>query len=196
MAESDKPAAEENIAALKPKAERSVRTKRRWWPLVVSCVLNVVLLASLVAAMWKPEPIPVDLSKYTQQDIRKAMTVSYGADVASVKGLLGEPAVREVTGSREEWHYCQTGSTVDEYVAISFDDQKVVAVGYYNVSWLDLAFHYVKQPTEQLIDVGGMGDCRLTVRWGTYAQTTPSYPANPPARLRNAEPATVNGLAK
>ncbi|PKO69051.1 MAG: hypothetical protein CVU22_06545 [Betaproteobacteria bacterium HGW-Betaproteobacteria-16] len=196
MKVSDKPAAEEKPAAVKPKADRSAPTKQRRWPLVVSGVLNVVLLASLVTAMWKPEPVPFDPSKHTQQDIQKAMTVSYGADAASVKGLLGEPAVREVTDGREEWHYCKTGSTVDEYVAISFNDKRVVAVGYYNVSWLDLVFHYVKQPTEQLIDVGGMGDCRLTVRWGTYAQTTPSYPTNPPARLRNVEPATVSGPAR
>jgi len=140
MSESDKPA-EVKSPAVKPKEDLPVQAKQRQWPLLASGALNVVLLISLVVAMWKPEPVPVDLSKNTQQDIQKAMTVSYGADVPTVKKLLGEPVVREVAGRREEWHFCKTGSRVDEYVAISFEDQKVVAVDYYNVSWLDVAFH-------------------------------------------------------
>ena len=85
---------------------------------------------------------------------------------------------------------------VDEYVAISFMEQKVSAVRYYTVSWLDLAFHYTDQPTEQLIELGGMGDCRLTVRWGTYGQRAPSYPANSPARARYDESSAGVDLAK
>ncbi|MDH4448554.1 MAG: hypothetical protein QE488_13025 [Acidovorax sp.] len=192
MSEPDK--TEKNEEAVEPKvathkAESSPRVTRWRLPLVVSVLLNLVLAVSLATVMWKPKPIPVDLTKNTQQDIQKAMTVLNGASAASVKELLGEPAVRETIGTREEWHYCRTGKNIDEYVAISFAGQKVEAVQYYNVSWLDLAFHYVKQPTERMIDVGGMGDCRLTVRWGTYGQRTPSYPTSSPARLRNVEPA-------
>lgn len=155
---------------------------------MVSLVANVALVIGLALSLKKPDQVPVDLSKHTQQDIGKAWSVTSGMNSAAVKSLLGEPVVRELLGSREEWHYCRTGATADEYVAISFQDQKVDGIQYYTVSWLDMVFHYVKQPTEQLIDSGGMGDCRLTVRWGTYGQRTPSYPENPPARSKNVEP--------
>lgn len=157
----------------------------------ISLIANVVLFTSVLVISKKPKPKVADLSAYTQQDISKARELLPGSQTTQVKEIMGLPVVRELAGNTEEWHYCKTGKTIDEYVAISFKDQKVNRIEYYTVSWLDLAFHYVKQPTEKLIDAGGTGDCRLTTRWGTYGQKTPSYPTAPPARDRNSEPPTT-----
>lgn len=198
MSNSDSRVDEQSPASLQEavKESKPQALKIRKWLLVASLVGNAALGLTLIVALQKPKPKAVDQAKYTQQDVGKAMAVSAGMSAASVKSLLGEPVVRELSAGREEWHYCRTGTTTDEYVAVSFRNDKVDGLQYYTVSWLDTAFHYVKQPTEKLLEVGGLGDCRLTVRWGTYGQRTPSYPERAPARDRNVEIPVPSASAK
>lgn len=173
---------------------KGTSTRLKW-------ILGLSVVGNFVLAIWlittpSPPKTPPDLTKYTQHDLGKASRISAGMNRTEVAALMGEPAIKEITGFTEEWHYCRTGGKVDEYIAVSFKGDSLSELQYYTVSWLDLAFHYVKQPTEKLIEAGGMGDCRLTVRWGTFNQRTPSYPVEPPARARNAEPSASVATSK
>lgn len=144
---------------------------------IASISLNVILLITTLVVWPKNTPL-VDLSKYTQQNLEKASLVQSGMARVDVKKIMGAPILREVENSSEEWHYCKTGTSVDEYVAISFEADKVVKLTNYTVSWLDMAFHYMKAPTKEVVEAGGLGDCKFTARWGSYGQKTPSYPNN------------------
>jgi hypothetical protein len=190
---TESPAPQAQRGQKTPAGMRTAVPRKLKWGMVASILINVVLLVLLAVGKREQEPAPAppapELPTYTKQDIEKSRSVTAGMTMTGVKDLLGEPVVREIAGDREEWHYCRTGKTVDEYVAIAFASQKVSSLQYYTVRSLDLAFHYAAQPTEKIIDASGTGDCRLTVRWGTYAQKTPSFPENPAARLRSAVPA-------
>ena len=159
-------------------------TKLKKWLFIASICLNAVLLITILI-IWPEKEPPVELSKFTQQDLEKASLVQSGMPRADVQEIMGSPVLREIENSKEEWHYCTTGSSVDQYVAISFESDKVVKLTNYTVSWLDMAFHYMKAPTKEMVEVGGLGDCKLTVRWGSYGQKTPSYPSNPPANYNS-----------
>ncbi len=162
---------------------------------ISSIGLNVILLITILVVWPKNKP-PVDLSKYTQQNLEKASLVQSGMPRADVQKVMGTPILREVDNSSEEWHYCKTGSSVDEYVAISFEADKVVMLTNYTVSWLDMAFHYMKAPTKEVIEAGGLGDCKLTARWGSYGQETPSYPSNRAANRDSDSPSTPDPSQK
>lgn len=190
---------EDSSGAVSAKSKGSSRVLR--WCLALSILVNVALAASLLLMRPEKEPAPDPPSATalnpsdTRQDVDKARSVNVGMSGAAVKALLGDPVVREFTDKGEEWHYCRTGETVDEYVAIAFSAQKVTGLQYYTVRWLDLAFHYPTEP-EKVVGKTGAGDCRLTVRWGTYGQRTPSYPDNAPARIRAVEPAAAAAKSK
>lgn len=148
----------------------------------LSVLINVILL---LIVFMEDEPPVTDLSKYTQQDLIKALDVQSGMTVPQVEKLMGKPISKEIINEKEEWHYCKTGSTVDEYVAVTFENGVVTRLTNYNVSWLDMVFHYTKTPTKELINASGLGDCKNTVRWGSYNQMTPSYPKNNPTPIGN-----------
>lgn len=145
---------------------------------IASISLNVVLAIWLIALLIPDEPELVDLSIYTQNDLSKAFEVKPGVKSTELLSLMGKPAVREFDEEKEEWHYCNTGHLVDEYVVIELKDDKVVSSKNYTVSWLDVVYYHTQTPTEALIEVGGMGDCKLTAKWGTYAQSNPNKPIN------------------
>lgn len=185
------PVPSKNTTETPPKSS----SKMLKWAVALSMLGNVILAIWMVATP-NPTKAPADLTKYTQHDLGKANRINADMKKSDVATLMGEPAIKEISGSSEEWHYCKTGTTVDEYVAVSFGGDNLIGLQHYTVSWLDLAFHYVKQPTEKLIDVGGTGNCRLTVRWGTYNQKTPSYPNEAPARTRHTEPSSSAATGK
>jgi hypothetical protein len=200
------PAARESLGAVKKEdtsdaviARSEGLSRVLKWCLAVSILLNVVLAASLalIRRVNEPAPPPPTAVKPadTKQNIDKARSVSVGMSGAAVTALLGDPVVREFTDNSEEWHYCRTGENVDEYVAIAFSDQKVTGLQYYTVRWLDLAFHYPTE-SEKVVGKTGAGDCRLTVRWGTYGQRTPSYPGNASAGVRVVEPVAAAAKSK
>lgn len=92
---------------------------------------------------------------------------------------MGAPALKEIRGEIEEFHYCKTGHLVDEYISIKASQGKLVDMSYYVVNWLDVAFHHTPTPNEHLIEIGGMGDCKLTIRWGTYGENAPNKTKQP-----------------
>lgn len=157
--------------------QHNTMTKLQKSLLIASIGLNVILLL-ITLVVWPVKEPPTDLSKYTQQDLEQALLIQSGMLKEDVRKIMGSPALREIENTMEEWHYCKTGSSVDEYVAISFENDKVVRLRNYSVSWLDIAFHYMKAPTKEMIEAGGFGDCKLTARWSSFNQDTPSYRVN------------------
>lgn len=139
-----------------------------------SIVLNVALLLILIFTLQDDDVEITDLSKYTQNDLTKALDITQGMSITDVLNLMGPPVVKEINSKDEEWHYCKTGYSVDEYISIKIIANKVSNMSFYVVSWLDIIFHYTSSPSEELIEAGGMIDCKLGIRWGTYDQKTPN----------------------
>lgn len=144
------------------------------WQIYTSIALNIVLIILLGLTLIPDEPEIVDLSIYTQQDLSKSLQVKNGITSSELIKIMGEPAVREFDLSREEWHYCKTGLNVDEYVVVTLTQDKVISLKNYMVSWLDVVYHHTQTPTEATIEAGGMGDCKLTAKWGSYPANTPN----------------------
>ena len=96
-------------------------------------------------------------SSYTQQRIDNAVLISPGMnkqEVASVMG--GAPAKAQFSGNVEEWHYCSTGYSSDEFVAVFFHEGEVIAMRPYLVTLRDAG--------------GASGDCERFVRMGNYRE--------------------------
>lgn len=144
-----------------------------------SIALNAVLVTWLISVLIPKDPELVDLSTYTQQDLSKAKDARVGITSDQLTKLMGSPAVKEFDMENEEWHYCKTGYNVDEYMVFELKHGKVTSSRYYTVSWLDVVYYHTQQPTEALIEVGGMGDCKLTVKWGTYPKAASNKNTKP-----------------
>lgn len=71
-----------------------------------------------------PNPPPVALGS----------ALSNGASRAEVLNAMGAPQRRETKGSMEAWHFCRTGTTVDQFIAIVFDGGKAVGTRRYQVT--------------------------------------------------------------
>jgi outer membrane protein assembly factor BamE (lipoprotein component of BamABCDE complex) len=143
--------------------------KKYWSP-----ILNVILVITLVWCLFRnTDPEPKLLSSYTQQEIDKAAKIRPGMSADEIVKIMGEPVKREFVGGKEEWHYCRTGESVDEYVAIRLEEGGVSEMEQYTVTYLDILFHHTLTPSEEVIAATGLGDCKLKVRWGTYGQKVP-----------------------
>lgn len=147
---------------------------KKWFKSNWSYVLNLVLVVIVIFLLWPEEETLVDLSKYTQNDLDKATDIKPEMPTEEILKIMGAPVIKEVRGEMEELHYCKTGHLVDEYISIKTNQGKLVNMSYYVVNWLDVAFHHTPTPNEHLLDIGGMGDCKLTIRWGTYDEETPN----------------------
>lgn len=139
--------------------------KKFFW---VSVVLNGILLVWLISLLILEDEEPVDLSIYTQQDLTSSIKVKAGMSDSELAKLLGDPLIKDIDGKKESWHYCKTGKNVDEYFVVVVQDGLVVSSQFYTVNWLDLIFDYTQEPSEALIKIGGLGDCRFTLKRGTY----------------------------
>lgn len=155
---------------------------KKWFKNNWSYALNAVLVLVVIFLLWPEEETLVDLSKYTQNDLGKATDIKPGMPTEEILKIMGAPALKEIQGEIEELHYCKTGHLVDEYISIQTSQGKLVNMSYYVVNWLDVAFHHTATPNEHLLDIGGMGDCKLTIRWGTYAEKTPNKSMHPTAK--------------
>lgn len=61
-------------------------------------------------------------------------SISKGMTVGQVTAVLGTPAVRERSGPREALHFCVTGTTVDQFLVVLFDDNFAVSSRKYQVT--------------------------------------------------------------
>jgi hypothetical protein len=153
-----------------------VRKLLKYWP----HILNVALLITviwMVADDKKDEPQPAPTPSHTGQDLDKAVQLKAGIKAEDVEKLMGSPIKKEFVGENEEWHYCRTGNSIDEYVAIRLSKGVVTELEHYSVSYLDTIFRNTLTPPKELVTVIGLGDCKNTVRWGTYGQKVPQMSA-------------------
>lgn len=79
-----------------------------------------------------------------------------GMTMDQVIEIMGTPCASELSQGVTEWHYCSTGYMADEFVAIFFQDGKIIAVKNYTVTQTDVG------------DVGG--PCKLFIKRGTYRE--------------------------
>jgi len=153
------------------------------WLVTLSVVLNVVLISVLLfSSKEQKEETTPSPSPYTRQEIEKSVQVKRGAKPDDVVALLGQPVAKEMSGDTEEWHYCRTGRLADEYVAITFENSSVVKLTNYSVSQLDLVFRHTNNPSKEVLEMGGIGDCRISVGQGTYNSTHISGPHLAPTK--------------
>jgi len=61
-----------------------------------------------------------------------------GMTQGEVLGVLGQPAVRETSGSQEAWHWCKTGTNVDQFFVVVFDGGRAMSGRAYQVSSDDM----------------------------------------------------------
>ena len=96
-------------------------------------------------------------SCYTSNKLKEAYKLSLGMSKFDVQNILGSPTKSEVSSSVEEWHYCQTNFSKDEFLAVFFHEDKLIERINYTVS--------VKE-------AGGAGDCAKFVKMGSYEVPT------------------------
>lgn len=154
---------------------------KSWFKSNWSYVLNAALALVVISMLWPEEEKLADLSKYTQNDLSRAADIQPGMPTEEILKIMGQPALKEIRGEIEEYHYCKTGHLVDEYISIKASQGKLLNMSYYVVNWLDVAFHHTPTPNEHLLEIGGMGDCKLTIRWGTYGENAPNKKMQPTA---------------
>ena len=93
----------------------------------------------------------------TQQKLDNSMMISPGMTKQQVVNTMGaNPVKTEFDGSLEEWHYCNTGSKADEFVAVYFVDGTVIAMKPYTVTLRDAN--------------GATGSCEKFVKMGNFRE--------------------------
>jgi len=153
----------------------------KYWSIILNIILFLLLIFTLQNQDNEVELVELpDLSKFTQDNIDKAVDITSGMSIKEILHLMGKPVVKEIELNEEEWHYCKTGHIVDEYISIKFVEDKVVSLSFYTVNSLDVSFHYTSSPSVELLQAGSLGDCKLTIRWGTYDQKLQTNSPPPP----------------
>jgi len=92
-----------------------------------------------------------------RQPVARATGLRTGMSASEVISYMGgEPAVSDVAGRIQEWHYCSTGTGVDRMVAIFFVDDQLFETVNYSVT---------------LADTGGIyGSCDNFFKMGGYRE--------------------------
>ena len=95
-------------------------------------------------------------SMYTQQAVNLAVNLKPGMSPAEATAVMGPPIKSEFSRGVTEWHYCKTGTTADQFVALFFEKDKLIETRNYTVT---------------LGDIGGAyGACENFVKMGNYRE--------------------------
>ena len=90
----------------------------------------------------------------TQQNLDQSFLLSPGMGKQDVLTTMGKPVKNEFDRGIEEWHYCSTGTGADEFIAVYFEQGRVIAMRPYTVT---------------LADAGASGSCEVFVKMGNYS---------------------------
>ena len=82
----------------------------------------------------------------TRQAVENIGRLSVGMSKDDVRAVMGDPARAQAADTHEAWHYCRTGSSVDEFAVVIFKDSKVTEARHYSAT---------------TADEGAVGDCSL-----------------------------------
>lgn len=94
-------------------------------------------------------------SCYTSQNLSKSINLKPGMSKYDVSRLLGHPIKTDFSGNVEEWHYCKTDFSADEFLALFFFEEKLIEKVNYTVT--------VKEAK-------GYGDCSKFIKRGSYKE--------------------------
>lgn len=75
---------------------------------------------------------------------------------AEVEAIMGAPTKSDFRQNVEEWHYCKTGMTADEFLALFFYDGKLIEKLNYTVTLADTR--------------GASGSCSKFIKMGNYRE--------------------------
>lgn len=90
-------------------------------------------------------------------DLSKTVGITPGMSQESALKIMGlNPQRTEISNGVTEWHYCETGYGVDEFVAIYVSEGEVVAMKNYQVTLADAD--------------GASGHCSMFVKRGNYRE--------------------------
>jgi Zn-dependent protease with chaperone function len=123
---------------------------------------RMVTLEKMADRLYRP-PIesPPEISKVLQvaqttrviNPISKSEMLKTGMYQETVLQVMGVPITKEFQGDGAEWHYCETGSAMDEFVAVIFEQG---------------ALTQLKRYTVTASNSGLTGDCTRNIKRGTY----------------------------
>lgn len=96
----------------------------------------------------------------TLRGTRQNLSISYklheGMTKSEVEAIMGQPVKSDFYKKVEEWHYCATGSGADEFVALFFFEDKLIAKKNYTVTLQDTR--------------GITGSCEKFIKMGNYRE--------------------------
>lgn len=75
---------------------------------------------------------------------------------AEVEAIMGAPVKSDFKQNVEEWHYCKTGMSADEFLALFFYEGKLIEKLNYTVTLADTR--------------GAYGSCSKFIKMGNYRE--------------------------
>ena len=91
-----------------------------------------------------------------QQNLTASHKLSPGMTKAEVEAIMGAPVKSDFKQNVEEWHYCNTGASADEFLALFFYEGKLIEKLNYTVTLADTR--------------GATGSCSKFVKMGNYRE--------------------------
>lgn len=91
-----------------------------------------------------------------QQKLSVSYKLSPGMTKSEVETIMGAPVKSDFKQNVEEWHYCKTGMSSDEFLALFFYEGKLIEKLNYTVTIADTR--------------GATGSCEKFIKMGNYRE--------------------------
>ncbi|MFM6970787.1 MAG: outer membrane protein assembly factor BamE, partial [Sediminibacterium sp.] len=91
-----------------------------------------------------------------QQKLSLSHRLTQGMTKEDVEKIMGAPVKSDFKKNVEEWHYCKTGMSSDEFLSLFFYDGKLVEKLNYTVTLADTR--------------GAAGSCEKFIKMGNYRE--------------------------
>jgi len=92
----------------------------------------------------------------TRQNSNISYKLHEGMTKSEVESIMGQPVKSDFYKKVEEWHYCATGMGADEFIALFFHDNLLIAKKNYTVTIQDTR--------------GISGSCEKFIKMGNYRE--------------------------
>lgn len=114
---------------------------------------RIAKLTELAERLGNPGNRPAVQRLSEINPFEKIDLVRVGMRHEAVEYLIGHPMLTDSIDGLVEWHYCETGTQSDEFIAVAFEGQTVVFVQRYSVT---------------MADGGQPGHCSSNIKLGGY----------------------------
>jgi len=91
-----------------------------------------------------------------QQNLAVSYKLHEGMTKAEAESIMGTPVKSDFYKNVDEWHYCKTGTTADEFISLFFYEGKLIAKKNYTVTLADTR--------------GASGSCEKFIKMGNYSE--------------------------